>query len=102
MSNDYGGAFSNGCGMPDFELDPDSTDDYTFNLAPELDGDTISVAHFVLPDGLTAVSSSNTSTTATVFLSGAECGRLYRVTCRYTTVGLRTRDRTIRVLGKEQ
>jgi hypothetical protein len=99
--SDYGES-SAGCGAPDFELDPDDIDDYTFNLAPYLDGDTISTVSFVLPDGLTEESSSNTDTTATIFLSGAQCGRLYRVTCRYTTTGGRTRDRTIRMLGKEQ
>jgi hypothetical protein len=57
---------------------------------------------FLLPDGLTEVSSSNTTTTATIFVSGAECGRTYRITCRYTTAGGRTRDKTIRVIGREQ
>lgn len=89
------------CPPPDFELDPDSTDDFVFQLAPELDGDTISSVTFVLPDGLTAVSSSNTTTTATIFLSGAQCGFTYRVTCRYITAGGRTRDKTIRVVGRE-
>lgn len=90
------------CGRPDFELDPDATEDFVFNLAPDLDGDTISAVDFVLPDGLTEVSSSNDTTTATIFVSGASCGLVYRITCRYTTTGGRTRDRTIRVIGREQ
>lgn len=90
------------CGAPDFELDPDATEDFTFNLAPELDGDTVSSVDFLLPDGLTEESSSNTTTTATIFVSGAQRGRVYRITCRYTTAGGRTRDKTIRVIGREQ
>lgn len=101
MSDDYGDYVSS-CGPPDFEIDPDSTEDFEFNLAPYLDGDTISTVNFILPDGLTKVSSSNTTTTATIFVSGADCGRTYRITCRYTTAGGRTRDKTIRVIGREQ
>jgi hypothetical protein len=98
---DYDASYSI-CTPIDFELDPNATDDFPFNLAPELDGDTIATVDFLLPDGLTEVSSSNTTKTATIFLTGAECGRVYRVTCRYTTAGGRTRDRTIRIRGAEQ
>jgi hypothetical protein len=101
VSDDYG-SYSGSCGAPDYEIDPDGTEDYPFNLAADLDGDTISTVDFLLPDGLTEVSSSNTTTTATIFVSGAECGRTYRITCRYTTAGGRTRDKTIRVIGREQ
>lgn len=99
--SDYG-EYEGSCGAPDFEIDPDATDDYQFNLAPELDGDTISSVDFLLPDGLTEVSSSNTTTTATIFVSGAQRGQVYRITCRYVTAGGRTRDKTIRVIGREQ
>lgn len=99
--SDYGNTDSS-CGTPDFEIDPDATEDFGFNLAPHLDGDTISTVEFMLPDGLTEVSSSNTTTTASIFVSGAQCGRIYRITCRYTTAGGRTRDKTIRVIGREQ
>lgn len=101
FTSDYGSVLTP-CPAPDFELDPDATEDYVFQLAPELDGDTIATAVFVLPDGLTEESSSNTSTTATIFVSGAQCGRTYRITCRYTTAGGRTRDNTIRVIGREK
>lgn len=101
MTDDYG-SYVNGSGPADYELDPDATEDFTFNLAAELDGDTIASVDFVLPDGLTEVSSSNTTLTATVFLTDAECGVTYRVTCRYTTAGGRTRDKTIRVIGRSQ
>lgn len=92
-----------GCtyGTPDFTKDPDSTEDYPFFWAPELDGDTISTSTFLLPDGLTEVSTSNTTTTTTIFLSGGDSGRTYRVTNRVTTAGGRTWDKTIRILVNE-
>lgn len=98
--SDYGSEMP--CGSPDEELDPDSTEDFVFDLAAELEGDTISSVVFLLPDGLTEVSSSNSDSTATIFVTNAECGVIYRITCRYTTAGGRTRDRTIRVIGREQ
>lgn len=101
MSTDYG-VLNGSCPAPDFELDPDSTDFFDFPLATELDGDTIASVDFVLPDGLTEVSSSNTDTTARIYVSGAQCGWTYRITCRYTTAGGSTRDKTIRVLGRPQ
>ena len=101
MSTDYGDESGYGCAI-DFEIDPDATEDFIFQLANDLDGDTIATAEFVLPDGLTEESSSNTTTTATIFVSGAECGVIYRITCRYTTAGGRSRDKTIRVVGRSQ
>lgn len=90
------------CHAPDFEIDPDSIDDYEFDLAGDLAGDTIDSVVWVLPDGLTLEDSSFTDTTATIMVSGAECGNTYRITCRYTTEGGRTRDKTIRVIGRNQ
>jgi len=99
--SDYG-AVNGSCPAPDFEIDPDSTDYFDFALAGELDGDTIDDVEFLLPDGLTEVSSSNTDTTARIFVSGAECGRTYRITARVTTAIGRIFDRTIRVIGRPQ
>jgi hypothetical protein len=101
VSDDYGES-SGACPPPDFEIDPDAEEDFEFNLATDLDGDTIATVAWVLPDGLTEESSSNTDTTATIFVSGAQCGRTYRITCRYTTAGGRSRDKTIRVIGRSQ
>jgi len=84
--------------QPSFEKDPDETLDFPFNWKPELNGDTIFTSTFLLPDGLTQVSSANTSDTATIFVSGGSSDVIYRITNRITTVGGRTRDRTIRVL----
>lgn len=87
---------------PDAELDPNATDDFEVNLASELGDDTLSSVTWVLPDGLRVVSSSNTATAATVFLTGATACTRYRAICRYTTALGRTRDKTVVILGKEQ
>jgi len=93
MSDDYGVGDCEWL-APDFVKDPDSTEDYPFNWAPELDGDTISTVSWSLPDGLTQVSTSNTTTVATIFVSGGSEGQFYRIRCRITTAGGRTWDRT--------
>ncbi len=100
MSNDYG--LCEVAHQPDYIKDEDETIDYVFNWKPELNGDLIFTSTFVLPDGLSEVSSSNTSTTATIFLSGGSQGSTYRVTNRIVTIGGRTRDHTIYVLVQER
>jgi|JI10StandDraft_1071094.scaffolds.fasta_scaffold08998_3 hypothetical protein len=87
---------------PDFIKDPDATQDYLFNWAAELDGDTISTATFSLSDGLTSVSTSNTTTTASVFVSGGSEGQTYRIRSRVVTAGGRTYDKTIYVAVQER
>lgn len=91
----------NSCLQPDFEQDPDTTLDYPFAWGPDLEDDTIVTSQFLLPDGMTQVSASNTDTTTVVFLSGPQCGRIYRCTNRITTAGGRTMDKTIRILGRQ-
>lgn len=100
MLTDYG---STVCARytPDLQKDPNGTQDYVFNWAQKLDGDTISTSTFLLPDGLTSVSTANTTTTATIFVSGGTAGTIYRITNRITTAGLRTRDWTKYVLVSE-
>lgn len=98
---DYGPA-SEDCPPPDFVQDPDSTLDYPFEWAPFLEGDTIATSVFLLPDGLTQVSTAIDGSITTVFLSGAQCGRIYRCTNRVTTGDGRIEDKTIRILGKPQ
>lgn len=96
MSDDYG-VEDYAYLAPDFIKDPDSTEDFPFNWAPELDGDTIDTVAWSLPDGLTQVSTSNTTTVATIFVSGGSEGMTYRIRCRITTVGGRTWDKTANV-----
>jgi len=84
--------------QPDFTKDPDETLDFVLNWKAELNGDTIFTSNFLLPDGLTEASSSNTTNTATIFVSGGTSGLIYRITNRIVTIGGRTRDRTVNVL----
>ncbi len=95
-SNDY-------CGVtPDYEIDPDATVDFAINWSSWLDGDTIVTSVFLLPDGLTEVSSQHTDTVASIFVSGATRCRVYRITNRITTDVGRTMDKTIRVIGRDR
>jgi hypothetical protein len=80
-----------------FKKDPNAVLDYTFDwtawLLPLLD--TIVTATFIPDAGLTVDSSSHTTTTATAFVSGGTEGTSMNLTCRITTAGGRTDDRTI-------
>ncbi len=84
------------------EKDPDDTVDYEFKWAPFLGDDEIATSVFLLPDGLTEVSSQNTATTATIMVSGGTPCGVYRITNRITTSGGRAKDWTISIRVKEQ
>ncbi len=86
---------------PDYLKDPDATVDYEFTWGVELNGDTIETSTFLLPDGLTSVSTTVTDSTATIFVSGGAQGGIYRVTNRIVTAAGRTMDKTITVLVSE-
>lgn len=101
MSTDYGVCAAYPY-QPDFVKDPDSTVDFPFNWKAELGADTIFTSEFLLPDGLTLVSESNTTNTATPFVSGGSVGLIYRIVNRITTIGGRTYDKTAYVLVAEQ
>lgn len=83
--------------MASFKKDPDAVLDYTFDwtawLLPLLD--TIVTATFIPDTGLTVQSQSHTTTTATAFVAGGAVGTSMNLTCRITTAGGRTDDRTI-------
>ena len=83
--------------MASYKKDPNATLDYTFDWTAYLMplADTIASVSWVLPVGLTNVSQSNTSMTATVFVSGGTLGESLQLTCRITTAGGRTDDRSI-------
>ena len=83
------------CGRLVIDKDPDATLDYSFDWTAWLGEDVITAAEFVLDTGLTEVSSGHDDKTATAFVSGGEVGQTLGVTCRVTTSGGRTDDRTI-------
>lgn len=80
-----------------FKKDPNAVLDYTVDwtayLAPIVD--TIATATWIVPATLTKVSDTHSSTTATAFISGGTAGTTETVTCRITTAGGRTDDRSI-------
>lgn len=83
--------------MAVFKKDPNAVLDYTFDWSAWLlpMADAISSVVWVTSTGLTKVSSSNTSSTATAFVSGGVVGNTESLTCRITSAGGRTDDRTI-------
>ena len=85
--------------MPNvFIKSPAAELDYTVDWSDWLpDGDTISSVVWVVPAGLTQESASNSTTGATVWLSGGTLGAVYTVTCKITTVGGRIDTRSFRV-----
>lgn len=88
--------------VPDYTKDPDDVIDVSFNWVGFLNGDTIATSTFLLPDGLTQDSSSNTTLRTTVWLSGGSAGTLCRVTNRVVTAGGRTKDMTKLVMVVEE
>ena len=77
--------------------DPQATLDYPINWAAWLTTDTIVSVVWTVPTGITQTAATNTTTTATIWLSGGEVGTEYTVTCRVTTAGGRIDERSIAV-----
>lgn len=87
----------------EFIKDPDAVLDWHFDWQPWLQiGESISSSLFLVTAGLTMDSSSNTSTNATVWLSGGNPGQPYRVTNRIITNQGRTDDRSITIRVKDR
>ena len=92
-----------------FVKDPDAMLLYTFDWANSgpndgsldddgwLQGATISSSSFIIHADLTNVIDANTTTTATIKLSGGKNGKVYIVTNRIVTNGGETEDRSIQV-----
>ena len=78
-----------------FTKDPDSKLNYMINWASWLDTDTIDSSEWTVTTGLTKVSDSNTTTTATVILSGGTAGTVYEAVNTINTAGSLIEPRTI-------
>ena len=78
-----------------FTKSPSAILDYQVDWTAWLGSDTISSVCWVVPSGLTNVTSSSTSACATVFLSGGAPSTLYAITNKIATAASRTNDRTI-------
>lgn len=77
--------------------DPDEVLDYQIDWTTRLDGDTIATSTWIVADGITKDSDSNTTTATTIWLSGGTIGDRYELTNRITTAGGRTMDQTVRI-----
>lgn len=83
--------------------DSDAVLDYAFEFEDWLSpSETINSITIIASPGITVDSSSNTTDTVTVWLSGGTAGVPYTVTCRIVTNQGRTDDRTmtIRVVNR--
>lgn len=89
-----------------FVKDPDAVLDYKIDwsswLAQSSPADTISSSSWSAETGITVDTSANTTTDATVWLSGGSAGRKYAVTNQIVTAGGRTVERTIYVTVVER
>lgn len=74
--------------------DPDAYLDYVFDWLDWLDGDIITSASWIVDTGLTQVKSTNTVSTATVWLSGGNIENTYKVKNNIITSAGRRDDRT--------
>lgn len=84
-------------GMATFKKDPQAALDYKFDWTDYLTPlpDTIIAVAWVLSAGLAKVSESFAPNVATIFVSGGVLDGTETITCRITTAGGRTDDRTI-------
>ena len=81
-----------------FTKDPNETLDYVVTWSDFLGADTIATVTWDVPTGLTNVTTSNTTTTATIFISGGTHGQEYIVGCKITTAGSRTAERSFKLI----
>ena len=78
--------------------DPDAVLDYTVDWSDWLGADTITgTPTWTVGTGLTKASQTNTTTTATAWLSGGTAGSDYTVACKIVTTGGRTDERSFTV-----
>lgn len=89
--------------VTDHKKDPDAVLDWVWDWNEWLDeGEIIASSTFIASVGITIDSESNTTKTATVWLSGGTAGQVYQVTNRITTSSGRTDDRSITIRVTER
>lgn len=85
-----------------FVKDPDAILDYTVDWLNWLCLDTIVTGTWIVPSGITKVTSTITTTTSTVWLSGGSVDHSYDLINRINTSGGRTDDRTISIMVRNK
>jgi hypothetical protein len=76
------------------QKDPSDVIDYVIDWSGVLGADTISTSTWSIPAGITQNSESETTTTATIWLSGGTSGTDYPIVNTIVTAGGRTWSRT--------
>lgn len=82
--------------------DPNSTLDFVVDWSAWLEADTITAVTWTVPTGISQTSSSFTTTTATVWLSGGTAKAIYLIGCRITTAAGRIEDHSFEILAAEK
>jgi len=77
--------------------DPAAELDYTVDWTKWLAGDTISTSSWTVPTGLTKITDSKTTKTATIWLKGGTVGTEYTVTNKIVTAAGRTDERSFTI-----
>ena len=85
-----------------FVKDPDAKLDYTVDWTSWLGSDTIASVSWTVPSGITNVSTSNTTKTATIWLSDGTVGKSYNIACKITTTATRIDERTITISVRQK
>jgi len=85
-----------------FTKDPDAVLDYQIDWLAWLGSDTIATSTWTVGTGITKDSDTNTTTTATIWLSGGTVGTSYSATNRIVTALGRTDERTIQITVKNK
>lgn len=91
--------------MASFKKDPDEVLDFKIDWSAQMtqDGsDTISTATWSVTTGIIVDSTSKTTTSATVWLSGGTAGTEYDCVNEIVTAGGRTYNRTIKIVCEER
>jgi len=85
-----------------FVKDPSDQMDYGFDWSDWLGSDTITASAWTVPTGITNFSTSNTTTTSTIWLTGGTHQTDYLITNQITTAGGRIKQRSFKIMVREQ
>ena len=88
--------------ITDLHQTPSDLLDYTLDYTSwlQLISDTIASVVWTIPAALTASSQSNTTYTATTYLTGGTRGQVYRIDCKILTAASPARTKTASITVK--
>ncbi len=82
--------------------DPAAKLDYSIDWSRWLDGDTIAISTWTVPDGISETEATHTASIATIWLSGGIAGSEYLITNRIATASGREDERTLRIVVEDR